>query len=169
MRVILPFVAGHLEDGVYEAISDTGYGVELHDVAGSDTAYHRLLVELWNCGEDVAIIEQDIRIKSDTLEGFANCPNGWCAGQYAYLGSENFTGLGCVRFRAEFMATHSDVMIVAGEYTDPTHVPGHWCVCDHAIGVALRARNVVPCIHGHVEHISDGVPSHPPCKGNGFV
>ena len=164
MRVILPFVAGHLEDGVYEAISDTGYGVELHDVAGSDTAYHRLLVELWNCGEDVAIIEQDIRIKSDTLEGFANCPNGWCAGQYAYLGSENYTGLGCTRFRVEFMAAHPDVIIAAGEYEDPTHpAGGHWCIQDAAIQIALRNKGAHVCVHGHVDHLGSLAPAHGCC------
>ena len=162
--MILPFVS--IEDGVLEALGVTGYAVELRDVSGSDSDYWRLLRQLWG-GDDLVVIEQDIRIKPDTLDAFVNCPNGWCASQYRYLGSENYTGLGCTRFRREFMLAHPDVIVAAGEYEDPTHACGHWCVTDHAVQIQLRIRNALPCVHGHVDHISDGVPSHLPCRGNG--
>lgn len=163
MRVILPFVAGHLEDGVYEAISASGYAVELHDVSGSDTAYHRLLAELWRCDDDVTIVEQDIRIGPSTLDAFVDCPNGWCSAQYRYLGSENYTGLGCTRFRREFMLAHPDVIVAAGEYEDPTHTRGFWCTQDFAIQNALRLKGVHVCVHGHVDHLGDLRPTHNCC------
>ena len=39
IRLIVPYVSGGLRDGVYNAASQSGYAVELHDVSGSDSNY----------------------------------------------------------------------------------------------------------------------------------
>ena len=159
-RVIVPVTS--IEPGVLDALQGVPY--EVHDVSSDDEAYWRLLDELWRHGDDFAIVEQDIQVRTGTLASFEECPNGWCAASYRYLGSTNYAGLGCTRFRAEFIAEHPDLIKRAGEYHDELHPRRHWCVQDAAMQFALRDRRQFACVdHGTVEHLGDCRPSHGCC------
>lgn len=159
-RVIVPFT--RLEDGVLEALE--AYDVEFCDVSSDDEAYWRLLRDLWASGDSFTIIEQDIRIKPDTIDSFDDCDNDWCAAGYRYLGSDRYTGLGCTRFRGAFTRRFPNIIEIAGEFRDNMHPRRHWCVQDAAIQFALRDRGQHACTaHGTVEHLGDCRPSHGCC------
>lgn len=161
-NVIVPFTS--LEDGVVAAIEASGRMPILHDVSGSDEDYWELLAGLWELGESFVVVEQDIVVRADTLDSFDDCPNGWCAAGYPYLGSQNYAGLGCTRFRAEFIEKHRDLIELAGEFTNAEHPKRHWCTLDAAMQFALRDRGLFACTdHGTVEHLGDQRPSHGCC------
>lgn len=161
LRVIVPFT--HLSDGVFEALDASGYPIELHDVSGSDYDYYKLLARLWAGKDDVCVVEQDIVVEPDTLYGFDECPNPWCAAQYRYLGSESYTGLGCTRFRKELFGLYPSIMLDVGEMRDGQHEFRHWCVCDAFMQIRLREAGARVCIHPHVTHLSSGQPAHGCC------
>lgn len=159
-RVIVPVTA--IKPGVLDALQ--GIPFEVHDVSSDDEAYWRLLDGLWRHGNDFIIVEQDIKVRTGTLASFDDCPNGWCAAGYRYLGSQNYAGLGCTRFRSEFIADLPDVIDEAGEYHDDRHPKRFWCSLDAAIQFVLRDRGRTVCtVHGTVEHLGDCQPSHGCC------
>ena len=164
MRVVIPYVSGHLKDGVFAAASASGYAVELHDVSASDTEFWRLLDSLWRRGESFLCIEHDIVVGRDTVKSFAECENPWCSAHYPYNGGVS-TGLGCTRFRQSLMREHPDVMSVVGEMEDAVHSPRHWCALDANLRTLLGILGVPHCgNHGQVEHLGDQLPSHAVCR-----
>lgn len=73
-------------------------------------AYGRILRELWEAGEDLAIVEPDIVVRADVCESFLNCPELYCAWPYQWLTNVG-PALGCTRFRSEFLKKYPDVMV----------------------------------------------------------
>ena len=164
IRLIVPYVSGGLRDGVYNAASQSGYAVELHDVSGSDSNYWRLLDTLWRKCETFVLIEQDILVKRETVAGFDECRNVYCSAHYPYVGGMS-TGLGCTRFRQELLREHPDVLTLVGEMDDPAHSARHYCTLDAHIRTVLGGLGVTHCgAHGQVEHLSDHLPAHAPCR-----
>ena len=160
MRVVLPYT--RVEDGVLEALDATGYPVELRDVSGSDTDYWRLLSELWTAGQTFAIVEQDILVKPATLARLDECPQAWCAATYDYFQRPGYAGLGCVRFRAELLSEHPDLMDAVAEHEYDGHCSRHWCVNDAAMQRELWKRGRRVCLHAPVKHLHDR-PTHGCC------
>ena len=159
-RVICPYTGGGLRPEVVWALQDSGHDFEAVDVSGSDESYHELLSDLWGAGKSFALVEHDVVIGPDTLASFDSCPMEWCTFSYRYLSSV-YWGLGCTRFRGSLLQRLPDVMVQVAEYGSPRHPKRHWCIQDQAITTALRSRRLEwPHLHGEVEHLSDGWPSH---------
>ena len=60
----------------------------------------------WWGKDDLAVIEQDIVVHAGVIPGFADCPEPWCLypfRHYARGGGFMDSGIGCNRFRREFM------------------------------------------------------------------
>lgn len=72
-------------------------------------AYGEVLALQWGFGEDFAVIEQDIVIRPDVVEAFANCPEAYCAFPYAWTTNVG-PALGCTRFRADFLQRYPNAM-----------------------------------------------------------
>ena len=102
-------------------------------------------------------------IHPDTLSGFEDCPRSWCVAPHPYLRSEVYAGLGCIRFRAEFIAAHPDLMRRVAVRSDARHPQRHWCTCDAWIqrelgGINRACHNHAPVGHLHRRPSHDCVP-----------
>lgn len=161
-RVFVPYT--RFDERVAQALATAGVPAGFWDVSADDEAYWRLLSDLWVQGDGFTIVEQDIVVRADTLASFDRCQNDWCGAGYRYLSSDRYVGLGCTRFRSEFIAAHPDLIEVAGEYSDNAHPQRHWCTLDAAMQFALRDKGLFACsAHGIVEHLGSGQPSHGCC------
>jgi len=161
-HIVVPYT--RLKDGVLEPLLTEGIDIDLRYVGSDDEAYWRLLRELWAQGNSFTIIEQDVVVDGGTLRSFNACPNGYCGAGYAYLGSQSYVGLGCTRFRAEFIAEFPNLIEQAGEYHDASHPCRHWCVCDASMQFILRDHRRFACAnHGTVEHLGPCTPTHGCC------
>lgn len=166
MRIVVPYVgeglagetvvalAAHARDGL-----DRIRFVELTD----DEAYWRLLHELWAEQRDVVLVEQDIVIHEGVLDGFDRCTNPWCTHGYRYeiyAGFSDYHGAGCVRWRAELMAAHPDLLDVVATRFGPRHPAKHWCSLDAFTQLELQARGVQQCKHQPPVGHTSVTPSH---------
>lgn len=158
MKTIVPYT--NLSAATVEALADAREGFECVYVGDTDTEYFDLLRDVWAWGEDFAIVEHDVVVNPDTLQGFRDCPRLWCSAGYRYLRSSSYHGNGCVRYRREVMQAFPDVLEAAGEYSDAVHHKQHYCSLDSAMQRALRSRGVRRCEeHGTVFHPSP-FPGH---------
>ena len=164
MRVVIPYVPRFLHADVLSAL--VSCNPEAVDVSASDFAYGELLVRLWSppFDEDLLLVEHDVVVGFDTVDQLITCACEW--GAFPYLGAngEEITGLGCVRFRRGFMATHPDAMMRAVGSTNPGGLPpGHWVRLDGWIRQALlpfEPHVHHPCVthhHDPTESRCDGV------------
>ena len=67
-----------------EALSPYGARVHYRYVGGSDTAYWKLVNDLWNKGEDFIVVEQDIVVRPDVIPSFDSCHFPFCVANYRY-------------------------------------------------------------------------------------
>lgn len=72
-------------------------------------AYGKILKELWEAGEGFAVVEPDIVIRKDVADVFLNCPEPYCAFEYAWLTNIG-AALGCTRFGSEFLLKYPTAM-----------------------------------------------------------
>ena len=158
-RVVVPFI--DVSPETREALA--GIDAEYVDVSSSDDAYWNLLSELWASGADFTVIEQDIVVWPDTLQGFVNCPNSWCSAPYSYLDSLTYAGLGCCRFRAEIMRIYPDLMDAVALHDYEGHGPKHWCSIDAAMQRELWKRNEFACTHHATVGHLHSTPTHNCC------
>ncbi len=102
------------------------------DVSASDSAYWRLLDELWRCGEDFCIVEHDVVVNASTFDELDSCEEAWCSFPHLYVcgGPAGYQGMGCVRFRASVLLKVPDAMERVAEKSDIDHAPKHWCTID---------------------------------------
>jgi hypothetical protein len=161
-RVVVPYTK--LRPEVIWALQESGRDYELVDVSAHDSSYFGLWSELWLTGEPFVIVEHDIVVSRYTLTTFDRCDQPWCVAKYAYLGG-NYWGLGCTRFAGSLTRAFPDMVEDVATYEDERHPPAHWCSLDAAITQALHRRlRAWPHLHGFVEHLSDGRPTHG-CRG----
>ncbi|HEY8976306.1 MAG TPA: hypothetical protein VIN75_18975 [Burkholderiaceae bacterium] len=78
------------------------------------SAYWRLLAEQWHEPGDLLIVEHDVGIHADVVEGLTACPEPWCGHPYR-IGSQLLVCLGCTRFSAALKASEPDLLDVVGE------------------------------------------------------
>ena len=145
MRVVVPYVPRFLHADVLSAL--VSCNPEAIDVSASDYAYGELLVRLWSppFDEDLMIVEHDIVVGLSTVDQLITCACEWGAFPYLING-EDITGLGCVRFRREFMAAHPEAMRHAVRSTNPGGMPpGHFVRLDGWVRQALRPAE--PHVH----------------------
>ena len=158
MQVIVPFV--EIQPATKQALDASGWPWEGRYVGDSDSAYWELLKELWTPEHDLCIGEHDIVIGHDTLALLEACPEPWCAASYRFLGRDGYTGLGCVRFRAELIAKVPGLLDEVAEMSSgPLHPKRHWCSLDSFLQVRLRGHGFNVCVHPPVQHLHEW-PSH---------
>jgi hypothetical protein len=157
VRLVVPYTS--LRPETAAALTASGFPWEEIAVDEGD-GYHRLLSSLWAAGEAFAVVEQDIVVGPGTLPDLAACPRDWCSFGYAYLSSENYHGLGCVRFSAALLARVPDALERVGLMSDAKHGPGHWCRIDAWLALTLARSGERRCEHfppvGHLHRY----PSH---------
>lgn len=151
-----------------EALRQANITADFVDVSSDDYAYHRLLVEIWAQGEDVAIVEHDIEVNPDTLTSFDKCPEPWCVAPYPGRPFKHYpvpilrVALGCVRFRAEFLQTNGGIL--NAHPFDREHLR-HWRRLDSQLATVLQRRGFRAHEHEHVIHhhdyAADPVQFHP--------
>ena len=166
MKVVLPWT--DINPSTIDALASTGWQWESPYVGSSDTSYWQLLSRLWTGGESFVIVEQDIVVRPDTLDGFDECPSQWCGAPYPYFVGR-YVGLGCMKFSADLLRQHPFVMAQVGQMYDDTHPPKHWCRLDGWLQIVLQMAQVPRCqLHEPVGHRDNGaslLPTHGCVKG----
>lgn len=74
-----------------------------------ETAYPRILAELWKEKQDFAVVEPDIVIREDVARAFLTCPCEYGAFPYAWT-TDVGPALGCTWFRAAFLEKYPEAM-----------------------------------------------------------
>jgi hypothetical protein len=169
MKVVVPATADHSPH--LQAVRDALVGVdyEVHLVSGDD-GYWQLLSDIWAQGEGVILIEHDVIASKAVVAELIACEGDWCCCPYPY-GRGTIVGLGCTKFTGALMARVPDAVLKAGERSDRTHPPKHWCRADASLQRVLRDADaevpgtaVMHHRHSQVEHLNHGRSSHG-CRG----
>jgi hypothetical protein len=156
LKVVVPFVP-RVAPETRAALDELWPTWEAVPMAYDRQAYWRLFVKLWKAGDDFASLEHDVVPHSGVFPAFVGCPEWWCLFPYEAHDERGGLGrmltecLGCVRFRAELMATRPGVMYAAG-LLDMGSGPGHWARLSEAVLEVLAPLR--PHVHeppvGHV-------------------
>lgn len=113
MKIVTVYTPGALRDETEEALllhwAGRGTWVPVEIAVNDPLAYGQIIAELWAAGESFAVVEPDVLVRDDVIDGFLNCPEPYCAWPYAWL-TDVGPALGCTRFRAEFLARYPDAM-----------------------------------------------------------
>lgn len=145
MRVIAPF-AGRIEPETTAALGASGFAWQAVNVGGSDTAYTELLAARWQAGETFAVVEQDIVPWRGALAELEDCARPWCSFTYP-LRDGMHAGLGCARFRGEFLRVFpSAVEDTLAESTE-VHPAGFWCSLDDRLARSLTRLGAKKHVH----------------------
>lgn len=151
MRVVCAYTSVHpLAEASLERYAPE---VEYVDVATSDTAYCKVLTDLWAGGEDVLVVEHDIEIHDRVVPEARACSEPWCVWPYNGPGFGDKQGdpflygsLGCTRFSGVLMRTEPDLLAVAGALSQGLPA-GDWRRMDASILPTLRDRGYEPHLH----------------------
>lgn len=143
--LVIPWVAGMLHDRTVYAVAGVAHRkvqLDPDDVGG----YARLLCDLWEAGEDWAVLEQDVEPPPLFLAGFDSCPQPWCIHSPERLAGSAW--LGCVRFRGELCRSVPGLMRAAlGDNIADGDVPFTWQKCDIRLERHLRGLGLAPHFH----------------------
>lgn len=149
--VYVPYVPGMLRPETEAALAPHN---PVHAVLDPEdpAAYWGLLSGVWADGLTFAVVEQDVVPEPGTVEGFAACPQGWCAVPYLW-GDLPLTAFGCVRFRDSFIARHPDVFCRIPE------AQRDWRSLDSMVIGELHRRGESEHVHGpRALHLRDPEP-----------
>lgn len=103
--IVIPYVAGMLHHET--ARTPGGEFVQLPE--DDPYAYWRLLLALYDHGQDFMIVEQDIIITQAQIDDINACPEPWCV--YGYRrGTAEFTALGVLRLRSEVSEAYPQLL-----------------------------------------------------------
>jgi len=157
VKIVVPYV--DLANKTREALEAHAPAAQYHYLdPADDGAYHHLLVELWDAGEDFAIVEHDIEIHAGVLPAFEACPESWCVFPYFGRPHKNYpvpvlrVALGCTRFRAEFLKTNAGILTAMLPGPQNTlRNPKHWRRQDSLLASALQRRGFRA--HEHEPHV----------------
>jgi hypothetical protein len=138
MQVVYPYTRRYKE--ATDALDAFAPGYEAVYVGWSDTAYWQLLRDLWEHKEPFVIVEHDVVIHEQVIDGFARCGLPWCLhayGRHRYPDRLLTNSLGCVRFNTSLMEDHPDLVIEAGRFV--TGMPHrHYIHLDDCIFQVLK-------------------------------
>lgn len=110
-----------------------------------DTAYPRLLADLWAEEEDFALVEQDVEPPEGWLQEFDECDQPWCI--RGPKGRPGLDWMGCVRYRRKLMKKHPDLAWRAMSISDDGDTAWTWRKIDVRMARVLRSEHVAPCFH----------------------
>lgn len=99
MKIIVPYVEIHpLVKKWLDQYQP--YYVKMED----DNSYWRLMVDIWERGEPVTIIEHDIMPWPNAIAELESCPYPWCSNSYKMRGGYGIHhAFGCTKFTTDFM------------------------------------------------------------------
>lgn len=85
------------------------------DVCNSSIAYYAAVLDIWERGENFALLEHDVVCRPDVVEAFEACPEPWCLYGYDSICHPQCqeawrNQLGCTRFRAELVQAVPDAI-----------------------------------------------------------
>lgn len=145
-KVVVPYAPGKLNSYVPRVLKSYGHDPELVLLRGK-YSYGKLLKRLWEEGETVVIVEQDILPWWGAVEELHNCIGFWCTCSYPYGGAPGlYHMLGCTKLSDELMAR------LPGLWDEPIE----WGLCDGHL--LHRAREIELDPHPHrppVVHLSE--------------
>jgi hypothetical protein len=146
--------ARDLQPETRQSVTEYAPGAEFIDCSADDFAYWRAIKSVWDTGEALVIIEQDMEIKPDTIASFDECDRDWCAFPYRITnrcGEQGITmeSLGCTRFSAPLQAAVKVRHISQDDYR-------HWGQVAPRVAVTLTRYGYQPHLHeGLLEHRHD--------------
>lgn len=162
MMVVMPFTRQTPE--CVEALNATGREWVGRDVSASDSAYFDLLTELWAARQTFCLVEHDIIVTADALDGLEACDSDWCVCPYPYGAAQGglHAGLGCVRFRGSLLERTADALERVAALSDRQHPHRHWCRLDHWLQqIVLPGMGERMCVHATaVGHHGSLSPAH---------
>lgn len=162
-RVICPYVRGMLNPDTQRALWDSGLPVDFVRLpAGDETAYGRMLRNLWGGRETFVICEQDIVPTVAQLSEIAGCGHLWCSYNYDDGLYPDGPMFGLVRFSGGLMdlwPEAANVALVIGKRRD---YEAEWWRVDSLVARDLNIRQVPWVLHTPaVHHAHVGPPSGP--------
>lgn len=131
---------------------------ETPDVADDKFAYWREIRTRWTGERDLIIIEQDIKIESDTIRSLEECDHDWCCFAYPIFRRQIRlrVGLGCTKFSAAAQKIVTSRAISEGfELCRDCKGAGCWWHLDGRIAAMLKDAGYEPHVHGDVTHLHD--------------
>lgn len=136
MLIIVPYV-----DGMLQPKTQMTPGAEFVELPADDPyAYWRLIVRLYEHGDDFCIVEHDIVISREQLDSLDECIEPWCAYGYKRGGAE-MVALGVMRLKSWVMAQYPNLL----RLETPERV--FFDQCDGTLYGKLRAINLT--VHRH--------------------
>lgn len=148
---------------------------EFVDVSGDILAYGQEIEKRWNCRESLVIVEHDNEITAEVITSFEKCDYGWCVYEYEIFAppwtTKCNTGLGCVKFSAEFQQRLNFRQHVLVDACECGLVHNDWCNLDHR--VRALAANIAgyssPHVHGEIRHFHPYQPIDTSCYSDDGV
>lgn len=135
MRVIVPYV--QLHELVRPVLRSQGYSPEYRPLSDDD-GYRRLLRRVWQAGESVVIVEQDILPWPGAIDELIGCPGGWCTYSYRKHGGIGIAHmLGCAKLSSSLMDALPGLW----------DAPEHWSKLDQRLFFAARGAGIEPHLH----------------------
>lgn len=138
-RVIVPFTKRipEVERAVKIAGEVASVEPEWVDVSGDDEAYHRLLHDLWNCGQTFIINEHDNIPHPWSYREMGECNHAWCGTPYMVVGKIQ-TALGLTKFHRVLTRERPNALDMGDRY---------WAHQDIVLGLALLGTNIGQHVH----------------------
>jgi hypothetical protein len=146
VQVVVPFV--DLRQETYRATRNWP-DVRYVYVGDSDTAYAKLLCELWAEGEGWINCEHDVVPAKGALQELADCPEPYCAVPVplsVYLAP----CMSLTKFSGEFLREYSDVMERVMRVPTNYGPPGHYRQLDTVIQQTVLLRRYGQQPHCHL-------------------
>lgn len=158
-RICVPHTKDGLKRQTEKAAVDSGLGVQFVEMV-KENSYWVTMAALWDQRETVITLEQDIVPVRGQMQELLDCPEPWCAYAYEYPPFGLYAGMGCTKFSKELMERFPDALIETGKWSDSKHPPMHWCRVDGWLKQYLTDHGAEQHVHGVVEHLHNGHPSH---------
>lgn len=137
MKVVVPYAPGKLHPVTKDVLLSYCLPVEFEKLT-DDYAYSRLLKHLWDEGETVVIVEQDIVPWPGAVEELCCCVGLWCTHTYYHSGGIGVSHmLGCAKLSAELIQS------LPGLWDEPVH----WSTCDQHLFYCARGIRQEPHLH----------------------
>ncbi len=97
--IVVPYIDRMLHEETVESVRQAGYPYALWPLDPDDPfAYATLLAGLWNRGDDLIIVEQDMIVPPGAIKAMIKCEALWCSHTYDCDNDVPAYGLGLCKF-----------------------------------------------------------------------